>query len=95
MKDIYFFLTSHQIEKEKKKWMMGINLTSVDVVTSLVGGLDHLLNIHTKVISNILKRKIALVMRKNGAALHYVVIIINDGVQFYLMAKVLAVRMFN
>ena len=39
MKDIYFFLTSHQIEKEKKKWMMGINLTSVDVVTSLVGGL--------------------------------------------------------
>ena len=42
-----------------------------------------------------LKRKIALVMCKNGWALHYVVIIINDGVQFYLMVKVLAVRTFN
>ena len=34
-------------------------------------------------------------MCKNGLALHYVVIKINDGVQFYLMAKVLAVRTFN
>ena len=42
-----------------------------------------------------LKRKIALDMCKNGWALHYVVIKINDGVQFYLMAKVLAVRTFN
>ena len=32
---------------------------------------------------------------KNVWALHYVVIKINDGVQFYLMAKVLAVRSFN
>ena len=42
-----------------------------------------------------LKRKIALDMCKNGWALHYVVIEIYDGVQFYLMAKVLAIRMFN
>ena len=34
-------------------------------------------------------------MCKNGWALHYVVIKINDRVQFYLMAKVLAVRTFN
>ena len=42
-----------------------------------------------------LKTKIALGMCKNGWALHYVVIKINDGVQFYLMAKVLAVRTLN
>ena len=42
-----------------------------------------------------LKRKIALVMCKNGWALHYVVIKINDGMQLYLMAKVLAVMTFN
>ena len=34
-------------------------------------------------------------MCKNGWALHYVVIKRNDGVQFYLMAKVLAVKTFN
>ena len=34
-------------------------------------------------------------MCKNGWALHYVVIKINDWVQFYLMANVLAVRTFN
>ena len=42
-----------------------------------------------------LKRKIALDMCKHGWALHYVVIKVNDGVQFNLMAKVLAVRTFN
>ena len=42
-----------------------------------------------------LKSKIALDMFKNGWALHYIIIKINDGVQFYLMAKVLAVRTFN
>ena len=39
--------------------------------------------------------KIALDMCKNGWALHYEVIKLNEGVQFYLMAKVLAVRTFN
>ena len=39
-----------------------------------------------------LKGKIALVMYKNSWALHYVVIKINDGMQFYLMRKVLAVK---
>ena len=34
-------------------------------------------------------------MCKNGWALHYVVIKRNNRVQFYLMTKVLAVRMFN
>ena len=104
-KDIYSFNTSPQVEKEKKKWMMDINLRYVAAVTSVRGDLtflNHLLNIHTKVISSILrknehrlKRKIALDMCKNGWALHYVVIKINDGVQFYLTAKVLAVRSFN
>ena len=79
------FNTSPQVEKKKKKGMMNINLRYVAAVTSLRGDLtflDHLLNIHTKVISSILrknehirlKRKIALDMCKNGWALHYVVI---------------------
>ena len=34
-------------------------------------------------------------MCKNGWALHYVVIKINNVMQFYLMANVLAVRTFN
>ena len=38
-KDIYSFLTSPRVEKEKKKGMMDINLRSVAVVTSLGGGL--------------------------------------------------------
>ena len=103
---MFYFVRSSQVEKEKKKGMMDINLRYVAAVTSLRGDLtflNHLLNIHTKVISSILrknehrrlKRKIALDMCKNGWALHYVVIKINDGVQFYLMAKVLAVRTFN
>ena len=57
-KDIYS-TTSPQVEKEKKKGMMGINLRSVAAVTSLGGDLtflDHLLNIHTKVISSILRK---------------------------------------
>ena len=59
--DIYSFLTSPQVEKEKKKGMMDINLTSVAVVTfcntfvCILTFLNHLLNIHTKVISSILK----------------------------------------
>ena len=36
-KDIYSFLTSPQVEKEKKKGMMDINLRSVAVVTSFEG----------------------------------------------------------
>ena len=85
---------------------MDINLRYVAAVTPLrrdLTFLDHLLNIHTKVISSILRknehrrlnRKIALDICKNGCALHYVVMKINDGVQFYLMAKVLAVKTFN
>ena len=42
-----------------------------------------------------LKWKIALDISKNGWALHYVVMKIHDGVQFYMMAKVLAVRTFH
>ena len=92
-KDIYSFNTSPQVDKEKKKGMMDINLRYVAAVTSLRGDLtflNYLLNIHTKVISNILrknehrrlKRKIALDMCKNGWALHYPVIKINDGCSF-------------
>ena len=58
-KDIYSFNTSPQEEKEKKKGMTYINLMYVADVTSLRGDLtflDHLLNIHTKVISNILRK---------------------------------------
>ena len=58
-KDIYSFNTSPQIEKEKKKGMMDINLRSVAAITSLGGDLtflDHLLNIHTNVISSILEK---------------------------------------
>ena len=58
-KDIYSFNTSPQIEKEKKKRMMDINLRYVAAVTSLgedLTFLDHLLNIHTKVISSILRK---------------------------------------
>ena len=58
-KDIYSFNTSPQVEKEKKKGMMDINLRYVAAVTSLGGDLtflDHLLNIHTKVISSILRK---------------------------------------
>ena len=49
-KDIYSFNTSPQVEKEKKKGMIDINLWYVAAVTSLRGELtflDHLLNIHT------------------------------------------------
>ena len=106
IQDIYYVNTSPQVEKEKKKGRMDINLRYVAAVTYLRGDLtflNRLLNIHTKVISSILrknehrrlKRKIALDMCKNGWALHYVVIKINDGVQFYLMAKVLTVRTYN
>ena len=52
-KDIYSFNTSPEVEMEKKKGMMDINLRYVAAVTSLRGDLtflDHLLNIHTKVI---------------------------------------------
>ena len=58
-KDIYSFNTSSQVEKEKKKEMMDINLRYVAAVTSLKGDLtflEHLLNIHTKVISGILRK---------------------------------------
>ena len=58
-KDIYSFNTSPQVEKEKKKGMMDINLRYVAAVTSLRGDLtflNYLLNIHTKVISNILRK---------------------------------------
>ena len=41
-KEIYSFLTSPQVEKEKKKGMMDINLRSVAAVTSLGGGLASL-----------------------------------------------------
>ena len=59
MKDIYSFNTSPQVDKEKKKGMMDINLRYVAAITSLTGDitfLDHLLNIHTKVISSILRK---------------------------------------
>ena len=59
-KDIYSFNTSPQVEKEKKNGMMDINLRYVAAVTSLGGDLTflyHLLNIHIKVISSILRRK--------------------------------------
>ena len=52
-KDIYSFNTSPQVEKEKKKGMVDINLRYVAAVTSLSGDLtflNHLLNIHNKVI---------------------------------------------
>ena len=52
-KDTYSFNTSPQVEKEKRKGMMDINLKYVDAVTSLSGDiifLHHLLNIHNKVI---------------------------------------------
>ena len=58
-KDIYSFNTSPQVEKEKKKGMMDINLRYVAAVTSLRGDLtflNNLLNIHTKVISSILQK---------------------------------------
>ena len=58
-KDIYSFNTSPQVEKEKKKGMMDINLKYVTAVTSLRGDLtflNYLLSIHTKVISNILRK---------------------------------------
>ena len=45
--------------KGKEKGMMDINLRYVAAVTSLRGDLtflDHLLNIHTKVISSILRK---------------------------------------
>ena len=49
-----FILLIPQVEKEKQKGMMDINLRYVAAVTSLRG--DHLLNIHTKVISSILRK---------------------------------------
>ena len=57
--DIYSFNTSPQVEKEKKNGMMYINLSYVAVVTTLRGDLtflEYLLNIHTKVISSILRK---------------------------------------
>ena len=88
---------------------MEINLRSVAAVTSLGGGITSLRNIcmhfdflrplayqsYLKYLEEKLtqiKIKIALVMCKNGWALHFV---INDRMQFYLMAKVLGVRTFN
>ena len=59
-KDIYSFNTSPQVEMKKKKGMMHINLRYVAAVTSLRGDLtspNYLLNIHTKVISSILRKK--------------------------------------
>ena len=53
-KDIYSFNTSPQVEKEKKEGMMDINLRYVAAVTYLRG--YHLLNIHIKVISSILRK---------------------------------------
>ena len=53
------FYISPQVEKEGKKVMMDINLRYVAAVTSLRGDLtflDHLLNIHTKVISSIWRK---------------------------------------
>ena len=41
-KDIYSFNTSPQVEKEKKKGMMDINLRYVAAVTSLKGDLTFL-----------------------------------------------------
>ena len=58
-KDIYSFNINPQIEKEKKKGMMDINLKYAAAVTSLRGDLtflNYLLNIHTKVISSILRK---------------------------------------
>ena len=58
-KDIYSFNTSPHVEKEKKKVVMDINLKYVAAVTSLRGDLtflNYLLNIHTKVISSILRK---------------------------------------
>ena len=58
-RDIYSFNTSPQVEKRKKKGMMDINLRYVAAVISLSGDLtflDHLLNIHTNVISSILRK---------------------------------------
>ena len=58
-KDIYSFNTRSQVEKEKKKGMMDITLRYVAAVTSLRGDLtflNYLLNIHTKVISSILRK---------------------------------------
>ena len=58
-KDIYSFNTALQVEQEKKKGMMDINLRYVAAVTSLRGDLtllNHLLNIHTKVFSSILRK---------------------------------------
>ena len=57
-KDIYFFDTSPQVEKEKKKGMMDINLRYVAAVTSLGGDLTFLDHLRR------LKRKIALDMCK-------------------------------
>ena len=57
-KDIYSFNTSPQVEKKKKKGMMDI-LRYVAAVTSLRGDLtflNYLLNIHTKVTLNILRK---------------------------------------
>ena len=58
-KDIYSFNTSPQVEKEKKKGMMDINLKYVAAVTSFRGDLtflNYLLNILTKVISSNLRK---------------------------------------
>ena len=58
-KDIYSFNTSPQVEKEKKKGMMDINLKYVAAVASLRGDLtflNYLLNILTRVISSNLRK---------------------------------------
>ena len=76
---------------------MDINLRSVAAVTYLGGDLtflDHLLNFHTKVRQEV-KKEDCIGHAQKRWALHYVVIKINDGVQFYLMAMVLAVKTFN
>ena len=55
-KDVYSFNTSPQVEKEMKKGMMDINLRYVADLRGDLTFFDHLLNIHTKVISSILRK---------------------------------------
>ena len=94
-KDIYSFNTSPQVEKEKKKGMMDINLRYVAAVTSLRGDitfLNHLLNIHTKVISGILRKNEhrrlnnRLYANSNGYAIHN-----NKGDQVSSIAAIWAI----
>ena len=114
-KDIYSSLTTPQVEKEKKKGMMDINLRSVAVVTSLGGALtlrnlcmhfdfpqplaEHSYQSYLKYLEGKLTQEV-----KKEDCIGHVQKRINTAlrsykdkrwVQFYLMAKVLAVRTFN